>query len=259
MATGRFTSEDTHWSVGNMIYGDSQTGIPNISAILQSGNLFVYCGSNPIIRMDISGFEWGYIRDFANDLSMIFGGSPRYDFGYGGVRITTGGGAFFKSGMIYFDGFAELKYNGGRHFTTQQVARNQNGRLYLARTDFYRAMGVKAAQSERRFSVTTTENNIKSLAIGALTTYATKGLGTWTAFGIGAISAAIDDAYSFTPGNYKVIYTVAEVYDSSSGLYTSILTYEYYKQGYDGGGNEVWTIERSYTVYNGQSGQAMVQ
>ena len=71
---GRFTTEDTHWNTGNMIYGDNQvkwnereqdlrdplglntyTLVPDIRAIRQSGNLYVYCMGNPVIWTDPSG------------------------------------------------------------------------------------------------------------------------------------------------------------------------------------------------------------
>ena len=53
---GRFMSEDPHWNVGNMIYGDDPRGPlglntynPDITAIRQSGNLYAYCIQNPVI------------------------------------------------------------------------------------------------------------------------------------------------------------------------------------------------------------------
>ena len=53
---GRFTQEDTHWNVSNMIYGDdSDNTVPDQSAILQSGNLYAYCSNNPIIGHDPYG------------------------------------------------------------------------------------------------------------------------------------------------------------------------------------------------------------
>ena len=41
---GAFTQEDPYWNVNNMIHGDNNTGVPSIAAIMQSGNLYVYCG-----------------------------------------------------------------------------------------------------------------------------------------------------------------------------------------------------------------------
>ena len=64
------TTEDTHWNVNNMIYGDNPqkinerkdplglniyTYVPDINAIRQSTNLYVYCGNNPIMYMDSNG------------------------------------------------------------------------------------------------------------------------------------------------------------------------------------------------------------
>ena len=57
---GRFISEDPHWNVSNMIYGDKQykedeIKIPDMSAIMQNNNLYIYCISNPIQYKDPSG------------------------------------------------------------------------------------------------------------------------------------------------------------------------------------------------------------
>lgn len=60
-ATSRILSEDTHWNPSNMIYGDSRlslnkyTYMPNITAIRQSGNLYVYAMNNPLTFIDPSG------------------------------------------------------------------------------------------------------------------------------------------------------------------------------------------------------------
>jgi len=69
-AIGRFTQQDTHWSPANSIYGDNPRKInerqdalglstctyaPEITAIMQSGNLYVYCVNNPVQYVDETG------------------------------------------------------------------------------------------------------------------------------------------------------------------------------------------------------------
>ena len=67
---GRFTQQDTHWTVANMIYGDNPqkinerqdalglktyTYVPQLAAVMQAGNLYVYGLGNPVRYMDCSG------------------------------------------------------------------------------------------------------------------------------------------------------------------------------------------------------------
>ena len=67
---GRFTQEDTHWNVANMIYGDNPqkineredklglktyTMVPQITAVAQAGNLYVYGINNPVKYVDAQG------------------------------------------------------------------------------------------------------------------------------------------------------------------------------------------------------------
>ena len=74
-ALGRFISEDTHWNTDNMIYGDNPVKInerenpynpnnsvtfaysPNINAVLQSNNLYVYAINNSIMYTDEFGTD----------------------------------------------------------------------------------------------------------------------------------------------------------------------------------------------------------
>ena len=57
---GRFLSEDTHWNVGNMIYGDREYGegekkVADILAINQAFNLYAYCLNNSVRYIDSIG------------------------------------------------------------------------------------------------------------------------------------------------------------------------------------------------------------
>ena len=54
---GRFTAQDTHWNPNNMILGDipGNYHMPDMDAIIQSANLYAYCGNNPIVFYDSVG------------------------------------------------------------------------------------------------------------------------------------------------------------------------------------------------------------
>lgn len=56
--TGRFINEDSYWNVSNKIYGDKGDKVPDITAITQSSNLYVYCGNDPINIFDSMGNNW---------------------------------------------------------------------------------------------------------------------------------------------------------------------------------------------------------
>ncbi len=73
-STGRFTQQDTHWNTSNMVYGDNPvkrnereadpndplglstyTYVPDVYAIMQSGNLYAYAVNNPVMFADANG------------------------------------------------------------------------------------------------------------------------------------------------------------------------------------------------------------
>jgi len=68
--TGRMLSEDPHWTIHNMVFGDvhimrHDRMVPNSLAIMQAGNLFVFATNNPVRFVDPSGlFVVDAVRDF---------------------------------------------------------------------------------------------------------------------------------------------------------------------------------------------------
>ena len=113
-ALGRFTQQDTHWNTANMIYGDNPQKIneredrlglksysfaPQISAILQSGNLYVYCVNNPVKYADANG-------NFALTaalLGLIIGGSALL---FSGCTTNNGNDSNDMCNYIYGDGYS---------------------------------------------------------------------------------------------------------------------------------------------------------
>ena len=99
--TGRFLSEDTHWNPQNIIYGDNPqkinerkvplglnvyTYVPDINAIRQSSNLYVYCGNNPIMYMDSNGEIFMLITGAIGAVVGGIGGAIYSQVKYGEVR-----------------------------------------------------------------------------------------------------------------------------------------------------------------------------
>ena len=62
--TGRFTQPDPFWNIHNMAFGNSPVmmngrPVPNHWAMVQAGNLFMYCMHNPVMFNDPSGYAFG--------------------------------------------------------------------------------------------------------------------------------------------------------------------------------------------------------
>ena len=112
---GRFTQQDSHWTSANAIYGDnpnqlaqredalgltSYTYSPQISCILQSGNLYVYCINDPINGKDEDG-EFAHII-----IGALAGGTINALISLAGDALTgnrlnyTAAGIAFVSGAI---------------------------------------------------------------------------------------------------------------------------------------------------------------
>jgi len=73
-AAGRFLSEDTHWNPDNFLGESANTEqfAPNQSAISQSGNLYVYCISNPVVFADREGKAIEGLFDFLSFLDSAY-------------------------------------------------------------------------------------------------------------------------------------------------------------------------------------------
>ena len=111
--TGRFTQLDPHWTIENMIWGDepihlnereinllaqqlrmgnpfsrhSSTMVPDVLAILQSGNLFMYVMHNPVMFIDPTGLLGICGVTDKCKMSSIEGGGK----GMGGLSGSRGG------------------------------------------------------------------------------------------------------------------------------------------------------------------------
>lgn len=102
-AIGRFTQMDTHWNVSNMIYGDNPqkinerqdalglktyTSVPEIAAVIQAGNLYVYAVNSPTSFHDPDG-------EFVNMVAgLIVGGV------LGGIEAAAEGNNIWQGAAI---------------------------------------------------------------------------------------------------------------------------------------------------------------
>ncbi len=90
---GRFTQQDTHWNTANMIYGDALSlsayaYVPQITAIMQSGNLYVYGINCPTTYVDHNGNFINMVTGF------LIGGLM------GGIEAAIKGNSFWKGAAV---------------------------------------------------------------------------------------------------------------------------------------------------------------
>ena len=72
-ATGRFLTPDPYWHVGNMIFGsDGNNGMPSLSAIRQSANLYAFVSNNTIMFIDPLGLREEGIASFLTRHNPVF-------------------------------------------------------------------------------------------------------------------------------------------------------------------------------------------
>ena len=113
-SVGRFTQRDTHWNIGNMLYGDTRAllgyvYIPNRLAMVQSQNSYIYCVNTPTIYVDTSG-NWIHIAIGAG-IGLLSGGiisaatqylkGEKIDWGKIAISAVTGAlsGALAATGV----------------------------------------------------------------------------------------------------------------------------------------------------------------
>ena len=101
-AYGRFTQPDPHWNIGNRIYGDPDNTIadaelavkvylPDILAIRQSGNLYVYAINCPGMYIDPNGYSIGsFAEKVLNAIAVSIGIEGGVGYGVGVTAKIAG-------------------------------------------------------------------------------------------------------------------------------------------------------------------------
>ena len=194
---------------------------------------------------------------------MIFG--PPITFTptqYNSVIVKAGDGYKSAPGIFYYSGWAEVPYRGGRIHVCEKVAVNIDNKLYMQRTEFYRAMGIEYATGETTFIIPSELVGTKDVVISGYSAYvstlvqAELGISISNplfAAGLAASSAAISflisKNLSLEPGEYRVLHTVAQVYNYGLNAYEGLVTDEYYKVGIGPNGEQTLQFVTSNTRY----------
>ena len=121
---GRFASEDPHWNLDNMIYGDPEESeplelapkAPSYVAIAQSSNLYPYCANNPVSFADPDGESLIALAALAAITvgSLLLGGCAAPD------------DSLYNRGLGFAENFS------GKGSTGRTVANNLNEQLAMS-------------------------------------------------------------------------------------------------------------------------------
>lgn len=186
-------------------------------------------------------------RCFVDSIALIYG-DINYEFEDDAVTITVGSGDFTKSGKFYYDGKADIPIDSGEKYNTATIAQNVDGKLYMERTDFYKAMDISYAVYESEYTVSDSgliEDFGFNLVIGAAAMYT--GAGLWGSAVLSTAASSIKSALSPPSGNYKSHVIVAEVYSTHLDEYYQLYTLD--SLMYDGD-NDGYYVETMYEVIN---------
>jgi RHS repeat-associated protein len=120
----RFTQEDTHWNLGNMINGDKPARtrggapIPNAMAISQSANLYAYCGNDPTGFVDPMGLDAILVNKRVDNFTRVLGIDHMSAF----FQDEDDDWWFFSYGAKVIYKKVELKFNEGWDEDGKEIA-----------------------------------------------------------------------------------------------------------------------------------------
>jgi len=253
-------------------------GSPN--AITQAGNLFMFVMHNPVRWVDPTGLfagdpnrhipectresdrmqrlidshvpsGWGAVSNFINDLSVFLGPATHTYTDRNSVIVQAGSGSSTVTGEFFFDGRIVVPGPGvsGVRSTIERAGINRNGRLYMYRTDFYRAMGIEFYQRVFYISHSGIARYVASLTVGLGIAYATAALTTGQGYFIGAAAGLFFDHHlNFFPeaGDTMLIDTRAFIWNHDLGRHHVIWTEERLLwSNIDHRGNQGWVVPHS--------------
>ena len=178
-ALGRFTQADKHWNTGNMLYGDDPLMLtqyiakPSMLAIVQSSNLYVYAGNNPVIYIDptgeifmlvtasiglVAGGIAGAIYSYAKNgnvrwqdvvIGAAIGGAVGLTGGAVAAYVATGSAVASTSAVVSGVGTALTASSAGGLLTVPEFVKNGSTFISWARETLektHQVLGLKQVQ-----------------------------------------------------------------------------------------------------------------